>query len=293
MQGRDVVLVHGLRTSRTMWRAQVAALTAAGHRVDAIDLPGHGRRRAERFTLDGAVGAVADAVDGLGGRALVVGLSLGGYVAITHAARHPAQVAGLVAAACSTRPAPMVVDAWLVAARAIALLPDAGAGLNQVLVDHTLTPAAALDVAAGGFAYDVVVDALAAVRGIDPMADLARLQVPVWLVNGRYDHFRGQERRYLAACRDGRLVVVRRAKHLVSLDAPIAFDRVLLEALAHLERCGRPSTAPQAPGAHPADDAGRVGHDDDVVPEPREDLGRDLARVAAAEVQAVPHEHRP
>ena len=286
----SVVLVHGLRTSRTMWRAQVETLTAAGHRVVAIDLPGHGRRWEERFTFDGAIDAVSDAIDGLGGRALVVGLSLGGYVSIAHAARHPQQVAGLVAAGCSTRPVGPVVDAWLLAALAIAHLPDAGARLNQVLVDRTLTPAAAADVGAGGYTYGVVVDALREVRGTDPIADLARVQAPVWLVNGRFDHFRTQERRFLAACRDGRLVVVPRAKHLVSLDAPVAFDRVLLEALARLD--GAASAPPQAPRAHAADDARGVRHDDDVVPEPREDLRRDLARVAAAEVQPVPPEHR-
>lgn len=254
-----VVLVHGLRTSRTMWRAQVEALGAAGYRAVAIDLPGHGRRRGERFTLDGAVGAVADAVDGLGGRALVVGLSLGGYVAIAHAARHPRQVAGLVAAGCSTHPARLVVDAWMLAVQGIAALPDAGAGFNQFMVDRTLTATAAADVAAGGFALDVMADSLREMRTATPLADLTRVRAPVWLVNGRYDHFRGEERRYLAACQDGRLVVLRGAKHLVSLDAPIAFTRVLLEALTQVEaavpesRGGR-SPSPQAPGAHPADD---------------------------------------
>ena len=231
-----VVLVHGLRTSRTMWRAQVCTLESAGYRAIAIDLPGHGLRRGERFTCDAAVGAVGDAVDSLGGRALVVGLSLGGYIGIAHAARHPEQVAGLVAAACSTQPTPVVVDAWRLAARAIARLPDAGAGLNQFMVDRTLGPDAARDVAAGGFALDVMVEVLREMRSATTLADLARVQAPVWLVNGRFDHFRGQERRYLAACRDGRLVVLRGAKHLVSLDAPVAFSRVLLEALANLER---------------------------------------------------------
>src|SRR5262245_50699425 len=108
MSGVPVVLVHGLRSSRTMWRAQVEALRATGRDAVAVDLPGHGRRQGERFTLDGAVDAVDDAVADVSARAgrpaLVVGLSLGGYVAIAHAARRPEHVAGLVAAACSTHP---------------------------------------------------------------------------------------------------------------------------------------------------------------------------------------------
>ena len=226
-----MVLVHGVRTSATMWRAQVRALEAAGHRAVAVDLPGHGSRRGERFTMDGSVDALGAAIDELGGRALVVGLSLGGYVAVTHAARRPDQVAGLVAAGCSTRPVRAAVGGWVLLARGIGMLPDAGARLNQFMVDLTLASDAAVDVGAGGFALDVMDDVLREVGRARPVEDLARVAAPVWLVNGRFDHFRTEERRFLRACRDGRLVVLRRARHLVSLDAPVAFSRVVLEAL--------------------------------------------------------------
>ena len=73
---------------RTMWRRQVAALEAAGVTALAVDLPGHGARMDERFTLDGGVAAIHDGVAALGGRALVVGLSLGGYLAVEHRAQH-------------------------------------------------------------------------------------------------------------------------------------------------------------------------------------------------------------
>lgn len=230
-----MVFVHGLRTSRTMWRAQVAAVEATGHRAVAVDLPGHGLRTGERFTLDGAVDAVRHAVDDAGGRALLVGLSLGGYVAIAHASRHADQVAGLVAASCCTRPYRPVVGVWGVVSRGILRLPDRGAGLNRLAVRLTLPPAGGRDAGAGGFAFDVMTQALAAMSGADVLGDLRRVEAPVWLVNGRYDHFRGEEPAFLAACRDGRLVVVPGATHLVSLVRPTRFSRAVLEALAAVD----------------------------------------------------------
>lgn len=279
-QRLPVVFVHGLRTSRTMWRAQVEAVERVGARALAIDLPGHGRRRFERFTWDAALDTVACGVDEVGGRALVVGLSLGGYVGIAHAARYPEQVAGIVAAACSTRPVRPVVRAWELAVRAIARLPDDGARLNQLMVDLALPSAGARDAGAGGFALDVGEDVLRAVLAARPVDDLARIDVPVWLVNGRYDHFRGEERRFLAACRHGHLVVVPGSTHLVSLVAPERFSRVVLEALDAVQAWGpqgRSDQRAQLPGADPADDAGLVRDDDDVVAEAFERLRDDPA----------------
>jgi len=230
-----VVLLHGLRSSRTMWRGQLEALDRAGRSALAIDLPGHGERRGERFTLDGAVEAVAEAVDALGGSAFVVGLSLGGYVGIRHAARRPDQVAGLIAASCSTRPHKVLLAGWAFGASYIVRLPDGGARLNQFFVDLALPPQGAQDAGAGGFALDVTDDVLREMATATPLEDLGRVEAPVWVVNGRLDHFRGEERRFVAACADGRLVVVPGATHLVNLVRPTRFTRVLLEALAEVD----------------------------------------------------------
>ena len=98
-----VLLVHGIRTSASMWRHQREWLAAAGHPVLAVDLPGHGSRLHEPFTLEGALAAIDAGVDRLGAPVLLVGLSLGGYYAIAYAARNPGKVLGLVAAGRSNR----------------------------------------------------------------------------------------------------------------------------------------------------------------------------------------------
>jgi pimeloyl-ACP methyl ester carboxylesterase len=120
-----VVLVHGIRVSGTMWRAQVTAL--GEHRpVAAPDMPGHGERRGERFTMSGALDVIAGAIDTLGGRALLAGHSMGGYLAIAAAAAYPERVAGLVAFGCTTLPTPARARPYLLAAGLFARLPDDG-----------------------------------------------------------------------------------------------------------------------------------------------------------------------
>lgn len=256
-----MVLLHGARASRTQWRPQLRALTAAGRTAVAVDLPGHGLRRGERFTVEGSLEAVDAAVDEVGGRAVVVGLSLGGYLGIAYAARHPGAVAGLVAAGCSAVPDQPLTGAWRQAARLIARLPDRGARLNRTLVERALPPEGAAALAEGGFALDVMVDLLTAMRSVDPVADLGAVRCPVWLVNGQWDHFRLQERRLLSAAHDGRLVVVRGATHLANLVRPVAFTRVVLEVLAECderERAVRAAHGAAPPTVHADGHAGEV-----------------------------------
>lgn len=233
------MLVHGIRTSSSMWRAQVAALEAAGRRVQAVDLPGHGTRLGTRFTLDACDEVIAEAVADLGGEVLLVGLSLGGFLSVEFADRHPGAVRGLVAAGCCTDPRVPLRAAWARLARWIERTPDSGERLNAFVVRAALSPQAQEDIAAGGFALRVMSEALDAVGGLDPLASLPRSQAPVWLVNGALDHFRTQQaafrRAALSSGQPVQTVVVPRARHLVSLDAPVAFSRVVLEALDALD----------------------------------------------------------
>src|SRR5512139_2380809 len=90
--GLPVVLIHGFPLCRRMWEPQVEALAKAGFRVICPDLPGFG----ETPPLPGTVSMAeyADAVmallDQLGiERAVVGGMSMGGYVLLNLAERYP------------------------------------------------------------------------------------------------------------------------------------------------------------------------------------------------------------
>ena len=95
-----IVLVHGVSWTRKMWMPQLEALSDE-FRVIAIDLPGHGTLHEQPFQLKAAVQAVMESLrQQTHDRALIVGLSLGGYVAMACAHDHPQEIAGLVLSGC-------------------------------------------------------------------------------------------------------------------------------------------------------------------------------------------------
>ena len=117
-----ILFLHGTRVTRDMWHPQVGVF-ATDHRVVTLDLPAHGVLKDVPFRLVEAARHVREAIDeAAGGRAILVGQSMGGYVAMMVAAEHPEAVAGLVLCNCSAEPrsiarrAPGTIRTYLVGA---------------------------------------------------------------------------------------------------------------------------------------------------------------------------------
>src|ERR687888_969487 len=96
-----VVFVHGFPFEASMWEPQIPVVVEAGRRAVAPDLPGFGRSAvpADRsaYSIDGYADVVAALIGELGlGRVVLVGLSMGGYIVLAVARRHPEVLAGLV-----------------------------------------------------------------------------------------------------------------------------------------------------------------------------------------------------
>ncbi|MDG3006383.1 alpha/beta fold hydrolase [Paludisphaera mucosa] len=97
--GPVVVLLHGFPLSRAMWAGQIREWSGS-YRVIAPDLRGHGESPAPDavYTMDLMADDVVELLDGLGLAEPVVvgGLSMGGYVALALALKHPNRVRGLM-----------------------------------------------------------------------------------------------------------------------------------------------------------------------------------------------------
>lgn len=236
-----VVFLHAFPLNAAMWDGQVRAL--APRRVLAPHFPGFGGRPPGEATLDAFARAALSDMDAAGiGRAVVVGLSMGGYTAFRLHALVPERVAGLVLAdtravaddeAGQARRAAQAARArregvgWLADAMLPALLGETTRRERPAVVERVRGLVAQAD--AEGVAR--ALEAMGARP--DSLPRLGEIRVPVLALVGEEDTLTppSESRRIAEGVRDGKLVVLPRAGHLANLEAPEAFDAALAEWL--------------------------------------------------------------
>jgi pimeloyl-ACP methyl ester carboxylesterase len=246
-EGTPVVLLHAFPLDSRMWLPQVEALT--GYQALIPDLRGFGAARAmagERSPIDLLADDVACLLDDRGlERVVLCGLSMGGYVALAFARRHPERLGGLVlldtkaGEDSEAARAERLAMADRVQAEGVGFVPEVM--LPRLLGETSRrerpevverVTETILDQDPRGIA--------AAQRGMaerpDSTASLAGIDVPTLVIAGAEDELSGpaEARTVAAAVRDARLVQVPGAGHLVNLEQPEAVNDALLDFLAPL-----------------------------------------------------------
>jgi pimeloyl-ACP methyl ester carboxylesterase len=97
-EGPDVLLLHGLGSSKASFLDTAASLSRSGYRVHALDFPGFGSssKGPAVYCASYFAKAVVGVMDELGiGRAHIVGNSMGGRVALEVGLTHPERVGAL------------------------------------------------------------------------------------------------------------------------------------------------------------------------------------------------------
>ena len=234
--GPVVLLSHGYSATSQMWRGQLGAL--AGYRTLVWDMRGHGHSDSpadpalysEALTV-ADMGALLDHV-GVE-RAVIAGLSLGGYMSLAFNAALPARVQALML--FDTGPG-YRNDAgragWnkTAAARAEALERDGLAALGQGAEVRQSTHRSAQGLAHAARGMLAQVDS----RVIDSLPTIA---APTLVLVGANDtpFLTGSE--YMARKIPGAsYVVLPHAGHAANIDQPAAFNRAMLEFLASVPR---------------------------------------------------------
>ncbi|MEA2630903.1 MAG: hypothetical protein QOE66_1122 [Chloroflexota bacterium] len=233
-----IVFVHGSRMTGSMWTLQQIALAGA-FRTIAIDLPAHGTRAGDPFTLERASETLATAIraHAVGGRAVVVGLSLGGYVAMDLAAREPGLVRGLVLSGATAEPVGLRSQPYLRLAGVMDRVDrDRLDRINAWYFRARFPSEIAEPIVAGGFWSAGGAAALRAIVGERFIPRLAAYPGPTLILNGEFDlPFRLGARSFAAAAHDVRRVRLIGASHLANLDRPAAFTEAVRRFATSLE----------------------------------------------------------
>lgn len=243
-----LVLLHGMPLDSRMWTA-AAQLVAGPAAVHLVDLPGTPRYVADlpapslEASADEVARLLADAgVD----RAVVVGLSMGGYVALAMAERHPDLMAGLglvdtkaVADSPEAAAKRLAAADELESSRSLeAVLPT----VDGLLGETTRTARPQVRDQVLDWVRDQVPSGLAwSQRAMAARPDrtevLRTFSGPVTVVVGDEDTVSPVEQaRAMAAVGDAALVVVPRVGHLSAVEDPAAVATALGELVARTQR---------------------------------------------------------
>jgi pimeloyl-ACP methyl ester carboxylesterase len=220
-----------------MWREQTTELTRA-RRVIVPDFAGFGASVAlsPRTSLDACADDVAALLDGLGlERVTLVGLSMGGYIALAFAGRHRERVARLALA--DTKATPDTAEGKAARDANIALVANEGVpALVERLLPKLLSKTAPGDVVAfvrslGASQRAASIQAaLAAMRDrADTSSLLAKLDVPAAVIVGDADSITppSDARAMASALPRAELEVLASAGHLANLERPSEFTAAL------------------------------------------------------------------
>jgi pimeloyl-ACP methyl ester carboxylesterase len=223
-----IVFVHGALMSHSVWRPQLDALSDR-FRCVTVDLPGHGVLVDEPFTLEAGAARVRAAIEVAGGRAILVGLSLGGYVAMAVAGRNPDLVRGLVIAGCTREPDGLSRAAFLLYALGLRIVPQRPL---RLVVDRLFRRRygrrLADEIVGGGYHPRGGGQGVRGLVGGRFRERLLAYGGPILAINGSLDLlFHLGARRFLVGVPDTRLVVLRGASHLSNVDRPTGFTRAI------------------------------------------------------------------
>jgi 3-oxoadipate enol-lactonase len=238
--GPTVLFLHGVGGNRGNWEVQQQALspkwTAAAWDARGYGDSGGAVSRFEDFADDAAA-----VIGALGAPAHVVGLSMGGRIALDLWKRHRDTVASLTLADTSAGAPPD--PAKVARALDMRLRPleegQSPADIAEEIVAEIAGPAISPP------AREVLMDshrrlkpqgyaaALRAVTSFASFPPFAEIDVPTLVITGEHDRVAAPEhaRAMAAAIPAARFVEIAGAGHVTNIEAPLAFNRALLDFL--------------------------------------------------------------
>ncbi len=244
--GIPLVLVHGFPLDRTLWSAQINALSEVA-RVIAPDLRGFGESQMPggAVTMETYADDVRALLDALGIKSTVMaGLSMGGYITLAFYRQFAARVRGLILA--NTKAGADSAEGKKAREDNAALAREQGvAAVAEKMFPKMLAPQTLAErpVVAGAVrammsrqSVAAVVAALMAMRDRpDSTPLLGEISVPTLIITGADDNLippkESELMRDALRVPGAQLIVIPGAAHLSNIDQPDAFNQAVREFL--------------------------------------------------------------
>ncbi len=244
-QGLPIVLIHGFPLNKSIWQAQLSALAPHG-RVIAPDLRGFGESAMPEGTVEISTYAddIRELLDSLGVNepAIVVGHSMGGYVALAYLRSYPDHVAGVVLT--NTKATADTLEGKAGRDKNINIAKEKGAaGIAEGMLPKLLAPSiAAANPALVEQLKDTmltatvpgIIGALGAMRDRpDSTSTLLEFSQQVLIVAGAEDPLMSaaDQSNMKQAARNSALVTIPNSAHLTPVEQPEAFNHAVIEYL--------------------------------------------------------------
>ena len=240
-----LVLLHGTRLTGAQWTGYAERLADVAE-VRSPDLPGHGQRAHQAFTLAAAVQAVESVVAAAGERpVLLAGHSLGGFVAMSYAEQHPTRLGGLALMGSATEPGGPGAGVYRLLARLWALAgPARMQRLDARVLGRLLDTRIWAAIQAEGEYFGAVDAAWSEVMRHCGSHQLRHVACPVLVLGGRWDQLHLQARRFARAAPRGTVVTVPGRGHFWPMTHPGEVATQLRRWIAAVQPRSEPHSAP-------------------------------------------------
>ena len=247
-EGPPVVVVPGLQ-GRWEWAKPALVELARSCRAISYSLSGDigsGQKMRSERRFDDYVRQLDAILDRAGlTRAVICGVSFGGFVAVRYAAQHPSRVSGLILASApgpGWQPSPQQAE-WIskpwwstpafVATSPLRVWPEVSAALPELGARASFLARQGLRCLAAPMIPSLMASRVKCVAGIDFESDCRHVQAPTLIVTGEEPLDRvvpvRSTRRYTNLIRRADYRVVARTGHMAILTQPSAFAALVSE----------------------------------------------------------------
>ena len=242
-----IVFIHGFPFNKTMWAGQLAAFKG-NYRPIAFDVRGHGKSEAGSadFSMDLFADDLLAFLDTMKiEKAVVCGLSMGGYIALNAIQKQPNRFAGLILT--DTQCGADTPEGKEKRMKTIAFIKKNGLEVySDESLKNLLAPASFQSRKEEvKFIHQIILNTSPEVvcRTLQALADrtescsyLPKIKAPVCVVVGSEDKITppAVAQKMAAAISEARLEVIENAGHLTNLEAPEEFNKRVLKFLTHL-----------------------------------------------------------